>query len=350
MVTSGLDGVVVARTVLSDVDGERGELVLRGYPVGVLAERGRLEDALAVLWDGAAPGPAADRWMTELGAARVRMWSIVRPEILRFEEASVALRAGLALLDGATPIELVAATGLLVAAWSRTHTGGQPLPPDPSLDHAADLVRMMRGTPDPARATALGRYLATVADHGMNASTFAARIVASTGSDPTSAVVAAVGALKGPLHGGAPGPVLDMLDAIGSPERAAGWLTAELAAGRRIMGMGHRVYRVRDPRVAVLEHAIEGLDRAGVRTPRMALARAVEKEAIAALRAHKPDQRIQANVEFATAVLLEAVGLDRRAFTAMFAAGRVVGWLAHVAEQAATGRLIRPQSEYVGPR
>ena len=350
MATSGLEGVVVADTVLSHVDGERGELVIRGFPVRALAERGRLEDAIAVLWDGGAPGPDGDRWIPTLGAARVRMWTAVaRPEILGVGDAAVALRAGLAPLDGASPIELVAAAGLIVAGWCRTLDGEPLLPPDPALDHAADLVRMIRGAPDPARARALGRYLCTVADHGMNASTFTARVVASTRSDPTSAVVAAVGALKGPLHGGAPGPVLDMLDAIRTPERAAEWIAAELAAGRRIMGLGHRVYKVRDPRVAVLEAAIAGLAEDGVSTERMALAGAVERAAVAALAAHKPDRRLQANVEFATAVLLEAVGIDRRAFTGTFGAGRVVGWLAHVAEQVETGRLIRPQSRYVGP-
>ena len=138
---------------------------------------------------------------------------------------------------------------------------------------------MVRGAPTPATARALDAYLVTVIDHGMNASTFTARVVASTGSDLVSAVVAAIGALKGPLHGGAPGPVLDMLDAIGEPARAEAWLEAELAAGRRIMGMGHRIYRVRDPRAAVLERALERLESSGVRSPRLALARAVERAA-----------------------------------------------------------------------
>jgi citrate synthase len=350
MGAGGLDGVVVADTAMSHVDGEQGELWIRGFEVGALAERGRLEDAIAVLWDGEAPGPAGDRWVEELGRARVRMWPLLQDApALAAPDGAVALRAGLAPLEGASPIELVAAAGMLVAGWSRARAGLPPLAPRADLDHAADLVRLLRGEPDPARARALGAYLCTVVDHGMNASTFAARVVASTGADPTSAVVAAVGALKGPLHGGAPGPVLDMLDAVGRPERAAAWIEAELRSGRRIMGMGHRIYRVRDPRVAVLEQAIEALGRAGVATERLALARAVEQAAEQALARAKPDRPLRANVEFATAVLLDAIGLDRSAFTGMFAAGRVVGWLAHVAEQRATGRLIRPASRYVGP-
>ncbi len=266
--------------------------------------------------------------------------------------------------------------------------GGRPIAPDPGLSHAADYLRMLEGAaPDAARVAGLEAYLVTVADHGMNASTFAARVVTSTGSDAVSAIVAAIGALKGPLHGGAPGPVLDMLDAIGEPGRAAAWIDAELAAGRRIMGMGHRIYRVRDPRAAGLERAVARLgqagaatggpalprpgrhatsrgrapraavperaiaapDQAGASTGRLALARAVERAAEGALRAKYPGRPLAANVEFYTAVLLDTVGIDRAAFAPTFAVGRVAGWAAHVLEQRETGRLIRPASRYVGP-
>ncbi|HEV8550336.1 MAG TPA: citrate/2-methylcitrate synthase, partial [Polyangiaceae bacterium] len=216
--------------------------------------------------------------------------------------------------------------------------------------HAHDYLRLLHGVPpDPAAARALSTYLVTVADHGMNASTYAARVVASTGSDAVSAVVAGVGALKGPLHGGAPGPVLDMLDAIGTPERAQAWLQAELAGGRRIMGMGHRIYRVRDPRAAVLERAVEALERTGAARGRLPLARAVEQAALALLAERHPERPLRTNVEFFTAILLEALGLDRRLFTPTFAVGRVVGWYAHVAEQRRAGKLIRPESRYIGP-
>jgi citrate synthase len=165
-----------------------------------------------------------------------------------------------------------------------------------------------------------------------------------------SAVVAALGALKGPRHGGAPGPVLTMLDAIGTPELAADWIARELAAGRRIMGMGHRVYRVRDPRAAVLERAIERLHLAGLRSNRLALARAVEAVAVASLGERNPERRLAANVEFYTAVILDAIGLPPALFAATFAVARVAGWLAHIDEQLAGGRLIRPASRYVGPQ
>ena len=189
-----------------------------------------------------------------------------------------------------------------------------------------------------------------VADHGMNASTFTARIVASTDSDPVSAVVAALGAFKGPFHGGAPGPVLDMLDAVGSAMRAEAWIAAELDAGRRIMGMGHRVYRVRDPRARVFEAALERLRQsAALEHDRLPLARALEKAAEAALARRYPERHLAANVEFYTAVLLDAIGLPRELFSATFATSRVAGWLAHFDEQRATGRLIRPRSRYVGP-
>jgi citrate synthase len=170
-------------------------------------------------------------------------------------------------------------------------------------------------------------------------------VIASTGSDVLSALVGAIGALKGPLHGGAPGPVLDMLDAIGRPEDAERWILGELAAGRRIMGMGHRVYRVRDPRAAVLEAAARPLSSA-----RLELARAVEAAAAKILRERKPDRPLAANVEFATAVLLDAVGLPRDQFSPTFAVSRLAGWSAHVLEQRRTGRLMRPSSNYIGPR
>jgi citrate synthase len=235
---------------------------------------------------------------------------------------------------------------VFVAAWSRRRAGQPAIAPDPSLGHAADYLRMTLGRPaDPACVRALDAYLVTVIDHAMSASTFTARVIASTRSDLISAVVGAVGALKGPLHGGAPSPVLDMLDAIGAPGQAEAWLIGELAAGRRIMGMGHRMYRVRDPRAAVLERAVRPLN-----SPRLALARAVEAAATKILGERKPDRPLAANVDFFTAVLLDAVGLAREQFAPTFAVSRIAGWSAHVIEQHRTGRLIRPASHYTGDR
>jgi citrate synthase len=266
-----------------------------------------------------------------------------------------ALRAAAAHLvagpdASATRIEITAALAVFAAAWRRGRDGRAPVAPDPHAAHAADYLRMQEGSAaEPERVSALDRYLVTVADHGMNASTFTARVVASTDSDAVSAVVAAIGALKGPAHGGAPGPVLDMIEAIGTPERAHDWIADELEAGRRIMGVGHRVYRARDPRAAVLERAIESLEAAGIAAERLALARAIEKTAVDLLHARKPDRPLKANVEFYTAVLLSALGLPGDMFTPTFAVARVAGWLAHIMEQSASGRLIRPRARYVGP-
>lgn len=224
--------------------------------------------------------------------------------------------------------------------------------PQREVDNAETIVeRFMirwRGEPDPKHVEAVDAYWTSAAEHGMNASTFTARVVASTASDATSAVVSAIGALKGKLHGGAPGPVLDMLDEIRSADRAHAWVNAALARGERIMGMGHRIYRARDPRAFVLERALTKLsERAS--TARLELARAVEREAETQLAAKYPDRPLKCNVEFYTAILLEAVGLPRALFTPTFAVSRAAGWLAHVEEQRATGKLIRPKSVYVGP-
>lgn len=357
----GLEGVVAAETRLSHVDGERGELILAGYRVEALAGNHSFEAVLDLLRTGRLPDAARTAAVARaLGEARARAFSRIDPAdpALRYADGMDALRTLVARTTlGTGPgagadaaLELVATVGVCAAAWQRVRSGGALVAPDTTHGHAADVLRMARGVaPTPAAAAALDRYLVTVSDHGMNASTFAARVVASTGSDDVSAVVAAIGALKGPLHGGAPGPVLDMLDAVGTPERAHAWLEAELAAGRRIMGMGHRIYRVRDPRASVLEAGIELLEKAGVAKGKLALARAVEHEAEALLAARHADRALRANVEFYTAVLLDAVGVDRSAFTPTFAVGRVAGWCAHVEEQRATGRLIRPASKYVGP-
>ena len=346
--SSGLDGVVVAETLISDVDGEQGRLVIAGADVEQLAETASFEDAASRVL-GAAGGAALDA--AELAAARTAAWEMMPRlgDALAASDGMEALRAGLAHLrstgdDRADAAAAIGAAPVFVAAWSRQRRHLAPVAPDRALGHAADYLRMTIGeVPDPAAARALEQYLVTVIDHGMNASTFTARVVASTASDMISSVVAAVGALKGPLHGGAPGPVLDMLDAIGEPARAEAWLLGELASGRRIMGMGHRIYRVRDPRAAVLETAVKPLA-----SPRLELARAVEQAAAKILREKKPDRPLAANVEFYTAVLLDAVGLPREQFSPTFGVGRIAGWCAHVLEQRAVGKLIRPASTYIG--
>jgi len=355
----GLEDVVVAHTALSDVDGERGRLVIAGHDVEPLALSARYEDALGLLLDGALPDGARHEVLrAALGAARVEAFArgAADAHVRSAPDGMAAIRVALAsvpmLASARHEVQTIALAGTAAvahAAHGRAIAGATPIAPDPSRSQASDLLAMLGADASPAHARALDSYLVTVSDHGLNASTFTARVVASTGASLGAAVGAALGALEGPLHGGAPGPVLDMLDAIGTPERAEVWLEAELAAGRRIMGMGHRIYRVRDPRAAVLERAIERLRERGVSTQRLELARAVERTAREILRERHPRRALDTNVEFYTAVLLDALGLPRSLFTATFAVGRILGWCAHVAEQRQVGRLVRPRSIYVGP-
>ena len=355
--TSGLDGIVVAQTALSDVDGERGRLVIRGYTVEDLVERATFEDICGLMWNAAWPSPGErEALRAALSVARQLAFTLVNSlgGALQATDGMEALRAAVGHLRAGDPqvdrLRLTAAIPVFAAAWARAQSGQPAVPPQAGLSHAADYLQMVAGRePAAPRVAALDAYLCCVADHGMNASTFVARVVTSTGSDQISAVVAAIGALKGPLHGGAPGRVLDMLDAVGHPADARAWLRAELEAGRRIMGMGHRIYRVRDPRAAALEHAISLLERADGDHRRFTLARAVEREAERLLTERHPERSLRTNVEFYTAVLLDAIGMPRTLFAPTFAASRVVGWCAHIDEQRRVGRLIRPASTYVGP-
>jgi|SRR5579859_4321914 len=357
-VANGLEGVVVADTRLSEVDGERGRLIVAGFDVEDLAGRVTYEDVVALLFDGALPGAERRRAVAAgLAEGRELGWrTLARSgDALDASDAMDALRTAASHLrpdgDGErAALQTIGALGALVPAWARRTQGLPLVAPAADRAHADDVLRMLHGEPrDAVRVAALDAYLVTVADHGMNASTFTARVIASTRSDLVSCIVGAIGALKGPLHGGAPGPVLSMLDAIGRPENATAWLEREIAEGRRVMGMGHRIYRVRDPRAAVLERAIAALEAAGVSSGRLALARGVERAAEGVLRRKHPDRPLHANVEFYTAVLLDAVGLPRDLFSATFAVARAAGWCAHVFEQNAASRLIRPASRYVGP-
>ena len=249
----------------------------------------------------------------------------------------------------ATAKIIVARLATIVASYHRLRHEQEPLSPDSTLGHAANFLYMLTGTPpSEARTRGLETYLNTVVDHGLNASTFTARVIVSTQSDLVSAIVGAIGALKGPLHGGAPGPALDTVFEIGSPERAEAVLQAKLAAGERLMGFGHRVYKVRDPRAEVLGKAAEQMFRADGDMALYELAKSVEETAVRLLAIHKPGRNLQTNVEFYTALLLHGLGLETDLFTPTFAIGRTVGWLAHCFEQIENGRLIRPQSRYIG--
>jgi citrate synthase len=348
---TGLEDVVAACTVLSDVDGATGRLIIRGIPVEALAVTSDHEGAAVHLWRGQFPRvPEASALRAALGQARIRVWSQVRH--LEVSDPVTALRVGWALLDDGEDltdaITLAAAAPVLIAGAIRRGQGLPPLAPDPDLGHAADFLRLLHGQAAlPGQVRGLDAYLVTVCDHGLNASTFAARVVASTRAGLASAVIAGLCALKGPLHGGAPGPVLDMLDAIGSPDQAEAWIGDALARGERLMGFGHRIYRVRDPRADALKAALAHLQGA---SGRIAFAEAIERKALARLAVRYPDRRLETNVEFYTAILLEALEIPRSAFTAVFAMGRVLGWIAHAREQIAEGRLVRPRSIYVGPQ
>ena len=350
--SDGLEGVVAAETVLSDVDGAAGVLIVRGRSLDELAGRIAYEDMVGLLFEGFYPDLPGDI-AAALGRARTEVFAEVaaldtglldRTPI----EAMRALTARLADGDDtATALRLLAAPAVFTAAVVRAQAGHAPVAPDPSMRHAADVLRMLRGQPaTPAEADALDTYLVTVADHGLNASTFAARVVASTRAGLGSAVLAGISALKGPLHGGAPGPIIDMLDEIGEPANARAWIEAALARGDRLMGFGHRVYKVRDPRADALKGAVRWLD---ARQGRLEFAESVEAAVLAILAERKPGRSLQTNVEFYTALLLEALAFPPSAFTCVFAMGRVAGWLAHAREQLAGGRLIRPASHYVGP-
>lgn len=354
--TDGLEDVIAAETVLSDVDGMAGRLIIRGLPLEAVAGHMSYEAALSLLWDGFFPGLPRDL-NAPLAKAREAVFADAAPYFTSAAGLPVfdAVRALMARLPDDTSLEtalkIVAAPGVYLAAMLRQQAGNPPVAPDPALGHAADILRMATGR-DAGRnhAAALDTYLVSVIDHGLNASTFTARVIASTQAGLSSSVLGALGALKGPLHGGAPGPVLDMIDAIGTADNAERWIENELLDGRRLMGFGHRIYRVRDPRADALSAAIGRLKKAGaVDAGRMALAALVEEAALAALKRHKPDRALQTNVEFYTALLLDALGFPRETFTAVFAVGRVGGWIAHAKEQAGSGRLIRPKSRYVGP-
>ena len=359
--TGDLEGVVATSTRLSHVDGEAGRLTIAGYAVEDLAPHARFEEVAYLLLYGRLPEPAELARFTQDLAAR-RALPPAGCEVLR--EAAVAqalpmdvLRMVAALLSlgrQENPVDdaltAIASFPTIVGAYWRMRSGAAPVPVRPDLPHAAHYLHQVFGAePSAERARALETYLNTVCDHGLNASTFAARVIVSTRSDVISAITGAVGALKGPLHGGAPAPALDMVFEIGTPERAETVIGAKLDRGERLMGFGHRIYRVRDPRADVLAQAAQRFYASGGDQRLYHLAQQVEATALRLLRERKPERRLDTNVEFYTALLLHGLGFPAALFTPTFAVGRVVGWSAHCLEQLRDGRLIRPQSVYVGP-
>jgi citrate synthase len=354
---NGLEGVVAATTALSDVDGERGELIIGGYPVGELAERATFEETTWLLWHGALPTASELEAFRASLAAERQLPAAALPLLRECVRAIVDPMDALRIVAGAISLESTAAEAIvgrfptIVAAYWRLRAGADPIAPRADLGHAANFLYMLSGEiPDAERVRALETYLNTVIDHGLNASTFTARVITSTGSDLVSAIVGALGALKGPLHGGAPGPALDMVFEIGEASRAEAALRQKIESGDKLMGFGHRVYKVRDPRADVLAVAAERLFTRAGDMSLYRLARDVEAVALRLLEEYKPGRRLQTNVEFYTALVLHGLGLEVPLFTPTFAISRVSGWIAHALEQKRTNRIIRPQSAYVGPR
>jgi citrate synthase len=358
VVAKGLDHVVVDRSAISWVGGETGDLVYRGFDVRDIVPGIPYESAVHLLLYGE---PPAEDPSPEVSAA-LRDRHTPSPDVAGVVDALPpglppleALRTILSALGNGSFVyppsreegfRLIAQTPVLLARYVRRSGGHTPIAPSAELSHAENYLTMVTGhRPSPSHVRALEAYLVLLADHGMNASTFALRIAISTQSDLASAATAALATLKGPVHGGAPSKVSDMLDAIGVPERADEWIAERLARKEILFGFGHRAYKTEDPRGLVLH----GIAKWVANPDRLHLAEAVERSALAALRSAKPGARLYANVEFYSAVVLEAVGLPRELFTPTFAVARTAGWTAHALEQSADNRLIRPEMEYVGP-
>jgi citrate synthase len=354
----GLEGVVVASTELTKIDGQAGRLVYRGYDVTELAGVVPYEAVANLLWFGQIPSPEqlsnlkkglADHRKLPSVVAEFLAQSAKVAEPLSLLQTSVSILGGLEATKAASIVDasiaLTARMPTIVASGYRTGHGLKALEPMPELGHVANYLYMLTGTvPTPQHVRALDSYFTLLADHGLGASTFVARVAASTLTDVYSAVVAAISALKGPLHGGAPIYVWEMLQSIGKPENARNWLSDHLAKGERIMGFGHRVYRTEDPRSKVLKRlAKEIVD------PRLfELASTVETEARELLRKEHPERAIDTNVEFYSSLVLHAVGIPPELFTCTFASARSVGWTAHIIEQRQDNRLFRPAAEYRG--
>lgn len=357
MAAKGLQNIVVGTTTKSLVEGEKGHLVLNGYEIGQLAGHANFEEVAYLLWYGNQPTAAETKKLRQQMAAHRELPDTVVNALRALPhdaEPMDALRTGVSALGATTPgvnidldhaLALTAQVATIIATFHRLRSGRELLAPRADLDHGSNYLYLVTGQAPTAQAqTMINAYLVLLADHGMNASTFTARVITSTGSDLYSAVTGGIGALKGPLHGGAPSKVLDMLDAIGTAENAEPWIRDALARKERLMGFGHRVYKTTDPRAEILRE----IARTNSDPELFRLAQTVEDKGLEILHEAKPDQRLYTNVEFYSAAVLNAVGLPRDLFTPTFAASRTAGWTAHILEQAADNRLIRPDVEYVG--
>jgi citrate synthase len=357
--------VTVADTSLGDVRGAEGFYHYRQYNAVELADKRSLEDVWKLLFDGALPGPTGDAAFIE----EIRRYRVIPEAVLdvlpRLAASSAtvmeAVRTAVSFLgavEGFRPtldiehderrrnaMQVCAVMPALIMATHRLRAGFEPVPPHPDLRYGANYLWMLTGEiPDADIARAIEQYQITTIDHGFNTSTFTARVIASSGADVAAAVVGAMGALSGPLHGGAPSRALDLLDTIGTPERARPYLLDAVQRGERIMGFGHRVYRTDDPRSVFLRGVAERIGASKVE-----FAKQVERTVVDVLAELKPGRNLYANVEFYAGVVMDACGLPRELFTPTFASSRVIGWCANILEQAADNRIFRPSARYVGP-
>ncbi|MFD8390583.1 citrate synthase [Streptomyces sp. NPDC059680] len=363
----GLAGVVVTETEIGDVRGREGFYHYRQYSAVELARTRGFEDVWHLLVHGSLPDAERRAAFTAETAALRRLPEEVRAALPAIAAASrvsgplSGLRTALSLLGSARGLRPVydidadrrradtlavcAAVPTLLTALYRLGQGLEPAEPRDDLPYAANYLYMLTGEePEPRQARAVEQYLTSTIDHGFNASTFTARVIASTGADVAACLTGAVGALSGPLHGGAPSRALDTLDAIGTPDRIDPWIRERVLAGDRIMGFGHAIYRTEDPRSRMLREIALGFG-----GPRVDFAVEVERRVEAILAELKPGRELHTNVEFYAGVVMELCGLPREMFTPTFAAARVVGWSANILEQAAESKIIRPVARYVGP-
>ncbi|OPH58595.1 citrate synthase/methylcitrate synthase [Paenibacillus ferrarius] len=358
---TGLEGVIAAETELSLVDGQNGNLVYRGYEAKELALHKSFEETAYLLWYGSLPSQETlNEFKAQWVAGRTLPATLESVLDLLPNESDMMsiLRTAISVLgtgdntQSAWPPSdkaIIAYTALLptiIAYKYRQSRGLSPIAPHTDLDHVANYLYMLTGEiPQPSHVKVLTAYFILAMEHGMNASTFAGRVVLSTQSDLASALCASIGAMKGPLHGGAPSEVLHMLDEIGSKDRAEEYLRNQLASGKRLMGFGHRIYKTNDPRAEALRRIMTELSS---EDPWFELAVHVEKTAVDLLAVYKPGRNLYVNVEFYAAAVMRAIELPPHLFTASFTASRMVGWTAHLLEQASCNRIFRPQSTYIG--